>query len=90
MSGEIIELRITEADVRAHAEPRLAQELSSSTQTPKLGSTADDTKDRLMNILPQIIVAKISKIVPNGFLISEISLAIKVKGNFAVLGMMAM
>ena len=85
MTDAIIELRITESDLRTYGDHRLVQELSGVEKTPTLGGK-EEAMERLMEILPRIIAEKIRKIIPEDYEISEIALAVKIKGNFAVVG----
>src|SRR2546421_1086694 len=86
MTDAIVEVQIDEADIREHTDHRFARELSGLEAVPSLGGSFESMKERLMEIVPKILAAKVAKMTPAGFGIAEISLTIKVKGNFAVFG----
>lgn len=85
MDKPIIEINISEDDVRASADHRLVQELSGKEKPATLGA-AEDAKERLMSVLPTIIAKKVQEMIPKDFEIMEIALAMKVKGNFGLAG----
>jgi hypothetical protein len=81
-----VQLIITERDVREYGDFRIAEALAGKS-LETLGASDSDLADELMKLLPKIITEKLQKMLVGNFEISEITISMKVRGNFAIVGL---
>src|SRR5690348_11542793 len=81
MEDPIGEIYIRPSDIEHYLDFRTLQKLRGAEVTATLGSSGEEIKAALMQVLPKIITDKLKELIPSDFILAEVGLTLKVAGN---------